>query len=211
MSQRPSPPQPARYLECPRASSQKGGTLIAEDVTDLATHQRRLSDPDGYRPDCCPSCGHAKLHVHDRRSRVLRGEKSKEEGEGDEDEMPSLWVIRHRCANEACGARWMTLPALLVRHLWRRWEVVEAATVGRRPPNWPPVPARTRRRWMARLRAAARVLTQALATSGSTEWEDVAKRIGATATRLDLVEVLGQSLSVTAALLHRLVPGLRLM
>ena len=72
MSQRPSPPPSPRYLERPYTSSQKGGTLIAEEVTDLETHARRLCDPDGYRPSCCPRCGHGVLHVHDYRSRVLR-------------------------------------------------------------------------------------------------------------------------------------------
>jgi len=50
MSQRPAPPPPPRYLEQCYPSSQKGGTLVAEDVTDLETHARRLCTPDGYRP-----------------------------------------------------------------------------------------------------------------------------------------------------------------
>jgi hypothetical protein len=42
-----------------RPSSEKGGTIIAEDVTDAAMHERRLYDPDGYRPRFCPRCqGH---------------------------------------------------------------------------------------------------------------------------------------------------------
>lgn len=105
----------------------------------------------------------------------------------------------------------MTLPALLARHLWRRWVVVAAATVGRRPHDWPSVPKRTRRRWMARLRGVARVLPQALAASGSATLEGVAQRVGVMATRLDLLGALGLSLSEVAALLHRLAPGLRLM
>ena len=58
-------PQAPRYLERRYGSSQKGGTLIAEDVRDLETHERRLCDPDGYRPRRCPRCGHDVLHVHD--------------------------------------------------------------------------------------------------------------------------------------------------
>ncbi len=50
-----------------RPSSQKGGTIIAEDVTDRATHDRRICDPDGYRPAFCPNCGERTLHVHDYR------------------------------------------------------------------------------------------------------------------------------------------------
>ena len=118
MSQTPPPPQPPRYLERPYASSQKGGTLIAEDVIDLETHGRRLYDPDGYRPSCCPRCGHPVLHVHDYRPRVLRADPDR----------VVIKVVRHRCVGADCGARWLTLPLLL----WRRWVVVEATTQGRR-------------------------------------------------------------------------------
>lgn len=201
MSQRLSPPQAPRYLQQGDASSQKGGTLIAEDVTDLATHQRRLSDPDGYRPSRCPRCGHGVLHVHDYRSRVLRADP----------EGAAIRVVRHRCMAAECGARWLILPLLLACRLWRRWVVVDAATVGCRSPGWPPVPPRTRRRWRARLRTAGRVLTQALAASSVPALEAVAGRLGLTATRVDVVRALGLSLSATAALLHRLAPGLRLM
>jgi hypothetical protein len=49
------PPPPAEScLDKPYMSSQKGGTLIAEDVVDLQSHQARLCDPDGYRPKGCP-------------------------------------------------------------------------------------------------------------------------------------------------------------
>ncbi len=201
MSLRLSPPQPPRYLERPYASSQKGGTLIAEDVTDVEAHERRLFDPDGYRPSCCPRCGHAVLHVHDYRFRVLRADPDRVE----------IKVVRHRCVGPDCGARWLTLPLLLARHLWRRWAVVEATTRDRRPVDWPPVPARTARRWRARLRMAGRRLTQVLAASGLPSLEGVAQYLGLTATRLDVVLALGLTLSSVAALVHRLAPGLRLM
>jgi len=201
MSQRPSPPQPPKYLEYPYASSQKGGTLIAEDVTDLETHERRLCDPDGYRPSSCPRCGHTVLHLHDYRPRVLRADPDRAE----------ITVVRHRCVGAECGARWQILPLLLARHLWRRWVVVKAAAVGRRPADWPPVPPRTQRRWRARLRMAGRRLTQVLAASGSATLEEVAQRVGLRATRLDVVLALGLTLSAAAALVHRLAPGLRLM
>ena len=42
----------------------KAGTLVADDVHDLDAHQRRICDPNGYRPDRCPRCGHDVLHVH---------------------------------------------------------------------------------------------------------------------------------------------------
>lgn len=201
MSRRLSPPQPAKYLKQAYASSRKGGTLIAEDVTDVETHERRLSDPDGYRPASCPRCGHGVLHVHDYRSRVLRADPQR----------VVLTVVRHRCMGPDCGARWLILPQLLARHLWRRWAVVEASTQGQRPLDWPPVPARTRRRWRALLRLPGRLLTQVLASSGAPPLEAVAQRLGLTATRLDVVSALGVTLSRVAALVHRLAPGLRLM
>ena len=54
----PVPAAPA-YLTSTYASKpgQKGGTLIAEDVTDIATHRQRLSTPDGYRSESCIHCG----------------------------------------------------------------------------------------------------------------------------------------------------------
>lgn len=175
--------------------------MIAEDVIDLETHDRRLSDPDGYRPARCPRCGHGVLHVHDYRSRVLRADPNRAETK----------VVRHRCVGPGCDARWLILPLLLARHLWRRWAVVEATTVGQRPTHWPAVPKRTRRRWRARLGMSARVLTQVLAASGSPALEGVAKSVELAATRLDVVLALGLTLTSAAALLHRLVRGLRLM
>ena len=201
MSQRLSPPQPPKYLEQPYASSQKGGTLIAEDVTDLETHGRRLCHPDGYRPSCCPRCGHGVLHVHDYRSRVLRADP----------EEPETKVVRYGCVGADCGARWLILPMLLARHLWRRWAVVEATTEGRRPIKWSPVPARTQRRWRARLGMAGRGLTQVLAASGAAALETVAQRLGLWPTRREVVLALGVAFSCAAALVHRLAPGVRLM
>lgn len=210
MSQRPAPPPPPRYLEQCYPSSQKGGTLIAEDVTDLKTHERRLGDPDGYRPARCPRCGHGVLHVHDYRERHLLAEQPKHSHS--DSAGPRITVVRHRCTAAECGARWLLLPALLARHRWRRWQVVEVAALERRrPPDWPPVPPRTRRRWRARLRMGGRMLTQVLAASALPALEAVAQRLGLTATRLDLVLALALPLCAAAALLHRLAPGLRLL
>jgi len=71
------PPESEACLFRLRSSTQKGGTLIAEDVTDHAAHERRICDPDGYRPAFCPRCGERRLHVHDYRERVLRAEPGK--------------------------------------------------------------------------------------------------------------------------------------
>jgi hypothetical protein len=50
-------PQPEACLDRTYPSSQKGGTLIVEEVRDLEAHEGRLEDPDGYRPARCPRCG----------------------------------------------------------------------------------------------------------------------------------------------------------
>lgn len=201
MGHRPSPPPPSKYLDQPYPSSQKGGTLIVEDVTDLATHAHRLCTPDGYRPGRCPRCGHGVLHMHDFRQRLLRADPAG----------GVITVRRYRCAAPACRAHWLLLPLLVARHLWRRWVVVEATWQGRRPTHWPAVPRRTVRRWRERLRLAGRRLVQGLAGSGTPVLEEVAARLGLAASRGQIVVALGQPLAAVAMLLHRLVPGLRLM
>lgn len=194
-------PSPA-CLERVRPSTQKGGTLIAEDVLELEAHEARRSDPDGYRPARCATCQHDTLHVHDYRERSRRGEAG-----------PPVVVVRYRCAAADCGARWQVLPALLARHLWRGWTYVEDQ-VHDAPPkrrSRGPAPARTRRRWRARLRSAARFLVQVLAASGTSKWSAVAGELTLWSTRWQVVEVLAEPFARVAALLHRLVPGARLM
>jgi hypothetical protein len=204
------PPDPAGCLVLPYPSSQKGGTLIAEDVTDRETHEKRLCDPDGYRPAWCPRCGHGVLHVHEYRERVLRAEPGK----------PVATVVIHQCASEPCGATWRILPLFLARHLWRTWQVVEAEVLG--PPrsnDAPAVPERTARRWRARIGSAARTAVQALATSGSAVLSKLAQSLGLDGTRKKLVLLYaaakgvdaGLRLAEAASLLHRLCPGVRLM
>jgi hypothetical protein len=198
-----------------RPSSQKGGTLIAEAVTERAEHERRVCDPDGYRPAFCPNCNGTVLHVHDYRERQLRAEPGR----------PVATIVRHLCV--ACEAVWQTLPAFLARHLWRSWAVVErtvARTVASQSPpvasvGWPRVPERTRRRWWSRLRAAALFLVRVLAASGEDVWAQLAQRLGLDATRAELVAAYAQSttapagerLGAVSALLYRLQPKVRLM
>lgn len=213
---RVSPPHPPACLVRPYPSSQKGGTLIAEDVLDRAEHEARLADRDGYRPEYCPGCAHDVLHMHDYRTRCLRAEP----------DQPVISVIRFRCPPPGCSARWQVLPAFVARHLWRSWSVVgttlarpsetEASepalpcsqTMATRPPA---VPARTRRRWKARLDSLARMLVQVLASSGDVGLETVARRLGLDATRREWVIAMNRSLAALAALVHRLVPGIRLI
>jgi hypothetical protein len=182
-------------------------------VKDRATHDQLLSDPDAYRPAFCPSCDHVVLHVHDYRERKLFAEPA-----DPEQPAAAVRIIRYECA--ACGATWRTLPAFLARHLWRSWAVVEAVTVGAPPPaDQPEVPDRTQRRWSARLRSAAALLVQILATSAETLLARIASTVGLLGTREELVRAhaaktgapRGGRLAALAALIHRLMPGVRLM
>jgi hypothetical protein len=208
------PPEQEACLVRPRPSSQKGGTIVVEEVTDLATHERRLCDPDGYRPKFCPRCGETTLHVHDYRSRSLRAEPGE----------PVARIVRHRCIG--CEAIWRILPAFIARHLWRTWRVVEHTLRAATPlpaetetHRWPPVPERTRRRWCARWLRPARYLAQVLAACAETAWARLAGALSPTATCADLVEACareglaaaGHLFAVVAALAYRLRPKVRLM
>ena len=189
-------------------SSQKGGTLIAEDVHDLATHERRLEAADAYRPSACPRCG-AALHVHDLRPRVLHGEAS-----------VATEVVRFRCADrERCGAAWQVLPAFLARCLWGSWSRVGQTLEANASSS---VPARTRRRWRARLASPARWLVAVLGTATDGAWSRLAMGVGLNARRIDLVQGYAArsaavavswatTLAELSAALHRLSPGVRLM
>jgi len=208
------PPEQEACLVRLRPSSQKGGTIVAEDVSDLATHERRLCTADGYRPKFCPNCRETTLHIHDYRSRNLRGEPGQ----------PVARVVRHECIR--CDAIWQTLPAFIARHLWRTWRVVEhtlkavtplpAETETRR---WPPVPERTRRRWCARWLRPARYLAQVLSACSEAVWARLGGVLAREATCADLVAACaterlaaaGHLLAVVAALVYRLQPKVRLM
>jgi hypothetical protein len=207
------PPGHEACLVRRRPSSQKGGTIIAEDVTDRATHERRLCDPDGYRPGFCPNCGERTLHVHDYRERILRAEPGE----------PVARVVRHECVG--CAAIWQILPAFIARHLWRTWRVVEHTLTGTGPPSapgapgWPRVPARTRRRWQARWLRPAQGLAQILAACGHAAWAALAAGLAPEATCAELVAAYagaratpaGQRLASVAALIYRLQPTVRLV
>lgn len=189
------PPQEATCLFRPYPSSQKGGTLIAADVEDLATHLARVQSPDGYRPDRCPTCGNPVMHVHDYRERQCQLPGAP----------PVVPIARHCCAAEDCGARWQTLPGFLARHLHFNWPPVEDACEGRvtvrevrRPSD------KTVRRWLGRLASSAARLVRLLADGGRAVSAPVR-------TRHELVAALGVSFATVAAWLHALMPGVRLM
>lgn len=198
----PAPPEclTRPYFATPE---QRGGTLIVEDVVDRDDHRRRLLDPDGYRPARCPHCDHDRLHAHDFRERLLRGEGDRET------------FRRYRCV--ACQAAWLVLAAFMARHLHRSWAYVELATGVAEAADAEPaklVPTRTLRRWFGRLLSSARVVVQALVTSGV-----ALGRAADCRSRSELVAEMvrekllpaGRPLAGLAGWLHRLVPGLRLV
>lgn len=203
-----APPAADRCLIFSYASrGQKGGTIIDRTVLDLATHEARMRNPASYRPAEC-RCGGKRLHLHDLRHRIARGTAASSGG------LAVVTVVVFLCAD--CTATWRVLPAFLARCLWRSWAVVEAALFGRRRPNEPQVPLRTRQRWRARLAQAARVPAQVLATSGEATLRAVAQRVGLDGCRQALVDgyalaFAGAALASLAELLHRLTPGIRLM
>ena len=208
------PPEREACLVRLRPSSQKGGTIIAEDVTDRATHDRRICNPDEYRPAFCPNCGETTLHVHDYRERILRADPGE----------PTARVVRHECVG--CAAIWQILPMFIARHLWRTWRVVEHALTGglasraeSETRRWPRVPERTRRRWSARWLGPSRFLGQVLAGCGAATWPAVAGTLAPEATCADLAAAYGGGwtrpaghlLATVAALVYRLQPNVRLM
>lgn len=181
---------------------------------DRATHERRVCDPDGYRPSFCPNCGERTLHVHDYRTRILRAEPGE----------PVARIVRHECVG--CTAIWQTLPAFIARHLWRSWRVVEHTLSQAGPAlaapemrRWPLVPKRTHRRWRARWLRPAQFLVQVLTTCGEATWSALAGALVPEVACADLVAAYadaqvapaGQQLLSLAALIYRLQPKVRLM
>ena len=177
-------------------------------------HDRRICDPDGYRPAFCPTCGERTLHVHDYRERILRAEPGE----------PVTRVVRHECVG--CAGIWQILRAFIARHLWRTWRVVEHTLTGAGPApatvettRWPRVPERTRRRWQGRWLRPARFVAQVLAACGEAAWAALAAGLAPEATCADLVAAYadamatpaGQRLASVAALVDRLQPRVRLM
>ena len=182
----------------------KGGTLIVETVTTLREHRRLICDPDGYRPGRCPRCGCPRMHAHDFRERVLVEAKRRTEET----------IRRYLCADKGCGAVWRILPAAIARHLHRTWETVQAATS--EPSK---LPKTTSRRWLARLRLAATLLIQVLATTADRAVLVVTDPLSIACTRAELVAALAgggvlsraRPLQQLANWVHRLQPGVRLM
>lgn len=194
------PPSPC--LDRPTPSSTKGGTVIAEHITELRQQHQALAEPDRVRPDGCPTCGIGPLHVHERRERKLRGHP----------EAAAISVLVFRCGRRECRAVWRVLPAFLARHLWRAWSTVAEALTPT-PKRRSSVPSQTRARWRARLRERAAVLVAVLGSSGQRSVLERAVALGSAALRGEVIDAFGglTALPVLCALVHHLVPGVRVM
>lgn len=206
----PPPPPPVCLVRSYKSRGVKGGTFIAESVTDLETHLRMLPDPDAYRSSIglCPNCGHCRIHALCFRERILRW--------ADVTKPPLIVEIRlFRCAVRGCGAVFTVLPAFIARHLWRSWKTVEASSTGKERP-----PRATLRRWLSRLASDASQVVQSFVSLGpgvlevsflrdvcasSARWQVVAAAEGAFALPS------GRVFSTIGGWIHRLVRGIRLM
>ncbi len=217
------PPQPDPCLIHSRKSRFRGGTLIAEEVWSVEEHERRLRDPDSYRPEHCGQCGCWRLHVHDYLLRRPLGEPA----------LTLLRIVRFICSNEQCQATWRVLPAFLARHLWWVWRRVWGATRGETTPandvaqgvtggaeqEGRAVAPRTRRRWRERLSTSSRQLVVLMASRAAERVQRVAEVVGLGASRRELVVAYERELGVAAraslgavaALIDRLERGVRLM
>jgi len=204
------PPPVEAILDASRVSRYWGGTLIAEDVVDLAEHERRLCCPDLYRPDECARCGHERLHVHDR---------PEQHPLGCPELPPAIQVLVFRCPE--CRATWRILPRFLARHLWYAWQAVEATVKASESSSSSSAPAPSEpsaRRWHARLASAGRMLVTLLAIAGGALAE-LSATVGLGSTREAVLDAFvaavapaaGMRLSGFAALVHRLERGVRLM
>lgn len=208
----PPPPAETCLLRAYASRGLKGGTLIAEAVTDLAAHEKALSN-GSYRPARCEPCG-ATMHLHDYRLRILAASDA-----------GTVTVVRFRCADrDSCGAVFLVLPAFVARHLWREWATVERTTQeGEDAEEKPPVvPARTVSRWRARLAATAAALVVAFASARF--GASIAEEVGLGGTRAEAVAQYARAMAAegrpqrrgllyasVAALVHRAAPGIRLM
>jgi hypothetical protein len=192
----------------------KGGTVIADDVWDAATHAKKLLDPDGYRHyiGACWACGCGKVHALCFRTRTLRPADPSAPGVVED-------VRLFRCPQVGCGAVYTVLPVFIARHLWRDWQTVEEACAGRQD-----APGRTTERWLGRLGSAARQLVQrfratVLETLNRIASQDWVTTLSENLTRWGFIAVLQGAGAVAvphafaqvAAWVHRVEAGVRLM
>lgn len=172
--------------------------MIAGDVWDREEHERRLVDPESYRP-VCRHCG-----------RPMQGH-----GQRDRRHEVRLDIRRYRC--RPCHAVVQVLPAFVARHLWRLWRTVESAVVTSERVAWTLVPERTLRRWRERVMLAARVVLHVLSSLRTPVLDELVATLGLDATRRALLVafrplagVVG-ALAALTVLLGKVLPGLRVM
>ena len=175
-----------------------GGTLIAAEIVTYEQHAAALANPDLERPQRCAACDGPRVHVHERRMRLLDGRGS-----------ARVEILIFRCARASCRVVWRVLPAFLARHLWRAWtRIIEALDEARARSS---TPKRTRQRWLRRLRERATMLVVVLAQLGPARPPAVAT-LGLDATRREVIVGFGLArLAGLAALVDRLAPGVRVM
>ena len=127
------------------------------------------------------------------------------------DKLQKKYAYRH--SGFPGGLRKRALGDEMEKHADR---VVERAI---ETPHRSAVPARTKRRWSARLRSAARLLIALLSTTAASVARGLVRAVGLDGTRRDLVRhyaagaepASGQCLAELAAWIHRLERGVRLM
>ena len=203
---KPNPPMhqlpPTPYLDHPRPrkSGDKfvGGTLIAAGIVTPEQHAAELAKPNHERPKQCAACMCPRVHIHERRTRLLDGLGS-----------ATVDILIFRCASKDCRVIWRVLPAFLARYLWRAWaRIVEALDPARERSS---TPNRTRRRWLRRLRERATMLVVTLAQLGPARPPGVVI-LGISATRREVIRAFGlEKLAELAALVDHHTPGVRVM
>jgi transposase-like protein len=191
---------------------QKGGTVLAGEVRSIEEHDKRLCDPDGYRPLRCPRCRYARMHAHGFRWRRLRSDPDR----------PFIGIRRYRCF--ACRSVWQVVPGFLARCLHRRWIVVRSVLVRKGVLRASgdeinvSVPGSTVRRWSLRLRADLQRLRVWL--SGLNEpMRSLVTSLDMNSSCADLIEALAGARAVpveaklghAACLIHVASPGVRIM
>jgi hypothetical protein len=207
--QRAAPPAADLCLELTdNATKKKGGTLIRPEVSSIKEHDRWL-DLGLYKPKSC-RCG-KPVHSHGTRTRMLAGAL------GTLEEMATsglvILIAVFRCSS--CKGVWRVLPGFIPRWLHSSWEVVHGAISGRVKKR---VPERTRRRWAARLRQDGTRPARVLVVSGASQLRELIAKLRPSPSRGELVcafAALCPAAAVVVAslaeLLHRMMPGIRLM
>lgn len=183
------------------ATKKKGGTQIRPEVDNVEEHDRWM-DQGLYNPKTC-RCG-KPVHAHGTRTRMLAGALGTIA-------LPILIAV-FRCSG--CGGIWRVLPGFVPRWLHSSWKVVHDAIEGRAKKL---VPERTRRRWVARLRQDGSRPARVLVVSGASYLRELVAKLGPSPSRGKLLSAYAiicpavVAVASLAELLHRMMPGIRLM